>query len=126
MPPKSDTRPEWLSGADRYAGKFKVATTAELKDAIEAWEALGPDAQSYVQAHLLFLNLQAIGAMYGRTVEIRNGQSKLFEMLTEGLRRVLRQLGLVSTALTEASGGSVEEEPPEQDAGDEPQQRPPR
>lgn len=71
----------WLSAARTYyQGAFGVRTKAELGASMAEWDQLTESEQRFVQAHLAWLTLEALGSLRGQAVRVANGIGDLVEL----------------------------------------------
>ena len=68
-----------------YASAFGVDTDEELQKAMLEWRQMDPAERSFIQAHLLYLNLQAQAALWKRMGTMSGLTDEIAELVSVGL-----------------------------------------
>ncbi len=68
-----------------YASAFGVDTDEELQKAMVEWRQMDPAERSFIQAHLLYLNIQAQAALWKRMGTMSGLTDEIAELVSVGL-----------------------------------------
>lgn len=72
-----------FEAAEMYRGMLSASTPAELEQRLVQWRAFGHDLQSFVVAHLLFLQLQALRGQLSQAAAATEQLAAIGEVLVE-------------------------------------------
>lgn len=83
--PAADTPRFYQIAKAFYASAFGVDSDVELQKAMVEWRQMDPAERSFIQAHLLYLNIQAQAALWKRMGTVSGLTDEIAELVSVGL-----------------------------------------